>query len=115
MDSAAHLLVCIAVICILSYQVLAELAELGFVSVLVYVPSQMDWFVALSGDIFNDCNHLLHLIHGAHFLVFWAMLAFLGLILVLTGSSIIWIGRWTRFEKAAQGEPDIAQVFLSFT
>lgn len=42
-------------------------------------PPPQNWFVQFSGSVFGDCNHLLHLVHKTHFLVFWAMLSFLGL------------------------------------
>eukprot|EP00667_Euglena_gracilis_P002135 EG_transcript_2135 len=91
-------------------RVLMEFAELGLMSLLIYIPSKSSWFVNLSNSIWNDCNHLLHLIHSTHFLVLWATLSFLGFVLLLMLSSIYWLRRWAAFEDKAQGEPDLAEV-----
>ena len=91
-------------------RVLSEMAQLGFVSTLVHIPSKTNWFVGLSGRLFSDCNHLLHLVHDIHFLVFWAMLAFLVYNLLLLCGSIVWGQQWARYEKLAMVEIDPAQL-----
>eukprot|EP00667_Euglena_gracilis_P001408 EG_transcript_1408 len=91
-------------------RVVLELAELGLMSLIVYIPSQMNWFVQFSGSVFGDCNHLLHLVHKTHFLVFWAMLSFLVLTIFTMVFSYFWVRQWATFEALAQEEPDIPTV-----
>lgn len=81
---------------------LMELANMGFISILLYLLESSSILGTVSDNIWQDSQHLHHIFHEVHIMLFFVMITFLSIVTFMVVLAFRLGTIWHHFEAMAQ-------------